>query len=249
MLIVMQTTGLVAAAIFFASASLMPRGSLSFSVFSRSVSRFFWLAGDVTMTQQEGVAHLGGAHVDDLHLAGALFLEQPVVLDQLVPARDLAIGAHAEAEEGLWGRDLALGLAFELGLSIDRSLRLKRRVGLDRVQDVTRNRRLWPALGVEDHRAPARGEQHQERDRDELSGEESLHVLLRAEGAAMCAAAVRHDTRDGQRVSLGAGRKAYQNLGGAVIAPDRIAFLTASIEARPPGARAPHSNRVASGVQ
>ncbi len=54
MLIVMQTTGLVAAAIFFASASPKPRGSLSLSVFSRRVSRFFWLAGEVTMTSRKG---------------------------------------------------------------------------------------------------------------------------------------------------------------------------------------------------
>ena len=41
----------------------------------------------------------------------------------------------------------------------------------------------------------------------------------------------------------------YQSLFGLLIAPDRTAFRTLSIVARPPGAVPPHSNRVAPGVQ
>ena len=41
----------------------------------------------------------------------------------------------------------------------------------------------------------------------------------------------------------------YQDLVGPLIAPDRTAFRTASIDARPRGAMPPHSNRVAAGVQ
>ena len=43
--------------------------------------------------------------------------------------------------------------------------------------------------------------------------------------------------------------KNYQNLVGPLIAPDRMAFRTSSIDARPRGAIPPHSNRVAAGVQ
>ena len=44
-------------------------------------------------------------------------------------------------------------------------------------------------------------------------------------------------------------RRDYQSVVSPLAAPERMAFRTASIVARPPGAVAPHSNRVAAGVQ
>ena len=55
MLIVMQTNGLLAAAIFRISASGIPRGSASFRLFRRSVSSDFWFAGEVMMTSRNGL--------------------------------------------------------------------------------------------------------------------------------------------------------------------------------------------------
>ena len=43
--------------------------------------------------------------------------------------------------------------------------------------------------------------------------------------------------------------RGYQSAVSPLIAPDRMAFRTSSIVARPPGAVPPHSNRVAAGVQ
>ena len=43
--------------------------------------------------------------------------------------------------------------------------------------------------------------------------------------------------------------KNYQDLAGPLITPDRMALRTSAIVARPPGAVAPHSKRVAAGVQ
>ncbi len=43
--------------------------------------------------------------------------------------------------------------------------------------------------------------------------------------------------------------QSYQNVVGPLIAPDRTAFRTSSIVARPPGAVPPHSNRVSASIQ
>ena len=58
---------------------------------------------------EEGIAVHGGTHVDDLHLAAALLFDEVVVLDDLVPAGHMAIGAELEAEEFLGRGDCGLG--------------------------------------------------------------------------------------------------------------------------------------------
>ncbi len=57
--------------------------------------------------EQERVAHRGRAHVHDFDPAGSP-CRALVVVDDSVPARDLAVGAHLETEERVGGGDLAL---------------------------------------------------------------------------------------------------------------------------------------------
>ena len=52
---------------------------------------------------EKRIAVHGGAHVDDLHLAAALLFDEVVVLDDLVPASHLAVGAQLKAEEFIRG--------------------------------------------------------------------------------------------------------------------------------------------------
>ena len=59
--------------------------------------------------QQERMPHCGGTHVDELHLPAALFFKKLVILDDLVPARHLAVAAQLEREKLLrWGYFLSL---------------------------------------------------------------------------------------------------------------------------------------------
>ena len=57
---------------------------------------------------EEGVAHGGGAHVDDLHAAGALLFEDGIIVNDFVPAGHFLVGAELEAEE-LFGSGDFLG--------------------------------------------------------------------------------------------------------------------------------------------
>ena len=55
---------------------------------------------------QERVALRSGPHVHHLHAASALFLENAVVVDDFVPARDFPVGAELKAEELFGGSNL-----------------------------------------------------------------------------------------------------------------------------------------------
>ncbi len=61
------------------------------------------------MTSRNGLPISVGPISTTFTLPAALLLEQAVVLDQLVPPGNLAVGAQAEAEERLRRGDLALG--------------------------------------------------------------------------------------------------------------------------------------------
>ena len=80
--------------------------------------------------QQEGVPHLGGPHIDRFQPAAAFFLQESVVLDQLVPTRHLAIGAHLEAEEllgrGDGGGGALLGRGRRCGRRVSAATRVRR---------------------------------------------------------------------------------------------------------------------------
>ena len=86
--------------------ALRPRGSRADRPAARSIwrycSSFARLAGDEMKSAMYGRPSLDLAELDQLHAVRALG-EQLVVLEQLVPVGELAIGAHLEAEE-LFGR-------------------------------------------------------------------------------------------------------------------------------------------------
>ena len=57
---------------------------------------------------EERVAVHSRAHINDLHLAAALLLDEAVVFDDLVPASHLTVGAKLEPEEFIWWRNTRL---------------------------------------------------------------------------------------------------------------------------------------------
>src|SRR3970040_2437214 len=89
------------------SSSGTPRGSASLAFICRSSSRRARLAGDETNSTRKGLPMVVGPRFH-LHPV-ALAIQQVVVLHQLVPAGELAVGSHLEAEELLGGGEL-LGL-------------------------------------------------------------------------------------------------------------------------------------------